>query len=434
MSGLADGHAILSGLLATAGLPPGAAALARLTGDEPALPSSFRVGVAAQAAIAAAGLGAALLWQHRTGRRQPVTVEMRATAAEFRSERHFHCLDAPIPDPWDAIAGLYRCGDGGWVRLHTNFPHHRDGVLRLLGCGPTRAEVAEALAGRRAGAFEDEASAAGLCVAMLRDVATWDAHPHGRHLAAAPPLTLTRLGDAPPRHFPPAPARPLAGLRVLDLTRVIAGPVGGRTLAAHGAEVLHITAPHLPAIPLLVMDGGRGKLSASLDLRGEADRARLRALVRDSDVFLQSYRQGALAGQGFSPEALAALRPGIVVATLSAYGETGPWGGRRGYDSLVQTATGFNAAEAEAAGAGAPKPLPCQALDHASGYFLALGVMAALLRQAHEGGSWLVRVSLAGTGLWLRRLGRLPQGLAAPDPGDDVADLLEETDSGFGRI
>jgi crotonobetainyl-CoA:carnitine CoA-transferase CaiB-like acyl-CoA transferase len=232
--------------------------------------------------------------------------------------------------------------------------------------------------------------------------------------------------------LPPAPARPLSGVRVLDLTRVIAGPVAGRTLAAHGADVLHITAPHLPSIPVLAMDGGRGKLSAQLDLRSADDRAVLRGLIAECDVFLQSYRPGALEALGFGQAALAALRPGIVVGTLSAYGEAGPWGGRRGFDSLVQTASGFNAAEAEAASVAAPKPLPCQALDHASGYFLALGAMAALLRRTQPGGGWSVRVSLAATGLWLRGLGRLPDGLSTPEPAMD--DRLAEAESGFGTV
>jgi hypothetical protein len=160
----------------------------------------------------------------------------------------------------------------------------------------------------------------------------------------------------------------------------------------------------------------------------------LRRLVEGCDVVVQSYRPGALAAHGFAPADLAALRPGIVVATLSAYGETGPWGGRRGFDSLVQTATGFNTAEAEADGTAGPKPLPCQALDHASGQFLALGAMAALRRRATEGGSWLVRVSLAATGLWLRGLGQRADGFAVPDPGESLGDCREASDSGFGRI
>jgi crotonobetainyl-CoA:carnitine CoA-transferase CaiB-like acyl-CoA transferase len=275
-----------------------------------------------------------------------------------------------------------------------------------------------------------------MVVAALRDFAEWDAHPQGQAVAGLPPLLVERIGDAPPVALPAIGWRPLAGVRVLDLTRVIAGPVCGRTLAAHGAEVLHITGPHLPSIGPLVMDTGRGKRCAHLDLRAEADRETLRALARGADVFVQGYRPGGISGLGFSPEALAELQPGIVCVSLSAYGHVGPWAGKRGFDSLVQTATGINAAEAAAEGRpGEARPLPCQALDHASGYLLALGAMAALLRRAEEGGSWLVRVSLAGTGRWLRGVGRVEGGLAAADTGmKDVADLLETTQSPLGRI
>ncbi|WP_135470311.1 CoA transferase [Crenalkalicoccus roseus] len=426
---------ILAALWQEAGLPEAALGWVRLAGEEPALPSSFRVGAAAQASIAAAALAAAEVWRRRTGQAQEVTVEMRHAALEFRSEHYLLRDGAPPGEHRDAIAGTYRCGDGCWLRLHTNFPHHRAGVLRLLGCAGERAAVAAALRAWGAEAFEQAAAEAGLCVTAMRSFAEWDVHPQGRATAALPPLRIERIGEAPPRPLPPAAARPLAGIRVLDLTRVIAGPVCGRTLAAHGAEVLHLTGPHLPSFPQLVLDVNRGKRAAHLDLRREEDRATLRGLVAGCDVFVQGYRPGAIAGHGFGPEALAALRPGIVCASLSAYGEVGPWAARRGFDSLVQTASGFNHAEAEAAGAEEPKPLPCQALDHASGYLLAFGSLAALLRRAEEGGSWHVRVSLAGTGRWLRGLGRLREGFAARVPGiGEIGDLLEEHDSGFGRL
>jgi crotonobetainyl-CoA:carnitine CoA-transferase CaiB-like acyl-CoA transferase len=408
----------------------------QLQGREPVLPSSFAVGTAAQASIAAAALAAREIGCLRGGPAQPVAVDMRHAAVEFRSERYLRVNGALPADPWDKIAGLYRTRDG-WVRLHTNFPHHRDGMLQLLGCAYDKAAVAEALQGWDAVALETAADEAGLCAAALRSFGQWDAHPQGRAVAGLPVLTLQRLDDAPPRPLPPLPAGapPLHGLRVLDLTRVIAGPVAGRTLAAHGADVMLVTAAHLPTIAPLVIDTGRGKASAQIDLRDAAGRDALRALVREADVFLQGYRPGALASLGFGPEALAALRPGIVAASLSAYGPSGPWAARHGYDSLVQTATGFNHAEAQAAGEALPRPLPAQVLDHASGYLLALGIQAALLKRASEGGSWHVQVSLAQTAQWLRGLGRVQGGFAAPDPGlDEVHDLLESSESPFGSL
>jgi crotonobetainyl-CoA:carnitine CoA-transferase CaiB-like acyl-CoA transferase len=218
------------------------------------------------------------------------------------------------------------------------------------------------------------------------------------------------------------------------LTRVIAGPVCGRTLAAHGADVLNVTAAHLPAMEALVIDTGRGKLSTQIDLREAAGRDRLAALLRGADIFIQGYRPGAIAQYGFGPEAAALLRPGIICVSLCAYGHEGPWASRRGFDSLVQNANGLNVAEAEAAGSSQPKPLPAQVLDHATGYLMAFAAMTALARRATEGGSWHVRCSLAQTGYWFRHLGRV-EGLGCADPSfDDVRDRIEDSASGYGRL
>ncbi len=418
------------------GLAPYAPDAIAFTGKDPVLPSSFAVGAAAQATIGAVGLAAGEIWRRRTGRAQQVRVDARHAAVEFRSEQYARVDGAPAWEHTDPIFGTYRCGDGRWVRLHTNFPHLRDGVLRLLGCAHERDAVKAALQKWQAFEFEARGIEAGLAVAAMRGFAEWDAHPHGQAVATLPVLSIERIGDAPPAPLPPAGARPLSGIRVLDLTRVIAGPVSGRALAAHGAEVLLITAPHLYSLPGLTIDTGRGKLSGQLDLRDGAGRDALRKLLSRADVFTQSYRPGALTRHGFSPEEVAALRPGIVCVTLSAFGHVGPWSGRRGFDSLLQTTSGFNHAEAEAAGiADRPKALPCQALDHASGYLMAFGTLAALLRRAEEGGSWLVRVALAGTGQWLRGLGRVENGFDCADPRqEDVADLLETRPSGFGAL
>ncbi|MBR0683584.1 CoA transferase [Roseomonas eburnea] len=425
----------LAALWRLAGLDAAALPEVALSGTDPVLPSTFAVGTAAVASIAAAGSAAAGIHAARGGGRQRLAVDMAHALTEFRSEHHLRIGGKRVHEGWDRIAGLHQCGDGRWVRLHTNFPHHRDGMLRLLGCDYDRDAVGRALQGWTAEALETAAAEAGLVATMTRSLDEWASQPQGQAAAGLPAVTIERIGEAPPTPLPPAAARPLAGLRVLDLTRVIAGPVAGRTLAAHGAEVLHITGPHLPSIPALVMDTGRGKRNAALDLRQEADRARLRGLAAGADVFLQGYRPGAMAGHGFAPEQLAALRPGIVCVSLSAYGHLGPWAGRRGFDSLVQNANGINDAEAVAAGEARPRPLPCQAIDHASGYLLAFGAMAALLRRAQEGGSWLVQVSLAGTGEWIKRLGRVAGGLAAPEvPDAAVARLLESGESGFGQM
>jgi crotonobetainyl-CoA:carnitine CoA-transferase CaiB-like acyl-CoA transferase len=247
-------------------------------------------------------------------------------------------------------------------------------------------------------------------------------------------VSIERIGEAAPKPWPRGD-RPLAGLRVLDLSRVIAGPVAGRTLAAHGADVLLISGPDLPAIPWLAIDTGRGKLTSFVELKSEQGRETLRGLLASADIFSQGYRPRALAALGFAPQDAAKLNPGIVYVSLSAYGHAGPWAERRGFDSLVQTATGFNHAEGQAAGVGGPKELPAQMLDHATGYLMAFGAAMAKARQAREGGSWHVRVSLARTGRWLSNLGRVADGLETEDlTGDAVSPFIEELPSGFGRL
>ena len=417
-----------------AGLPTAVLQHLTLSGREPVLPSSFAIGSAAQTSLAAAALAAAELGFRRNGVRQQVRVDMRRAALECSAR---FSIDGRVPELWDKIAGLYPCAGGGWIRLHTNFAHHRDGVLRLLGLprGPDtpREAVAAALQGWRALDFEQAASDACLVVAALRSFDEWDRHPQSAAVAEQPLVDVEQIGEAPPLALPALArdARPLQGVRVLELTRILAGPAGGRTLAAYGADVLLVNAPHLPNIEAIA-DTSRGKLSALADLREPAGRAALRATLRDAHVFVQGYRPGGLAALGFGPGDLAALRPGIVAVSLSAYGESGPWAGRRGFDSLVQSATGFNLAEAQAAGAARPKALPVQILDMATGFLIAFGAQTALLRQQSEGGSWQVRVSLARTAQWLRGLGRIENGFAAPAP--DFSGLMETAASGYGEL
>ncbi|WP_398477381.1 CoA transferase [Tardiphaga sp.] len=405
-----------------------------LTGAEPALPSSFRTGAAAQVSIAAAGLAAAEIWRARSGQAQTVSVDMRHAVVECRSERYLRCDGHPPPPAWDAIAGVYKTGDGRFVRLHTNFPHHRDAVCQVLSCTAEREAVQAALMQWKGEAFETAAYAAGGVVALMRSHDEWMALPQAKAIAGLPLIEITKIGDAAPRPWP-AGERPLEGLRVLDLSRVIAGPVAGRTLAAHGADVMLVSSPNLPAIPWLTIDTGRGKRSCFADLDTGQGRETLRDLLTSADIFSQGYRPQSLAARGFAPADAARISPGIVYVSLSAYGRSGDWAQRRGFDSLVQCATGFNDAEGKAAGVEGPKELPAQMLDHATGYLMAFGAMMGRLRQASEGGSWHVQVSLARTGKWLWDMGRLENGLKAPDiPGDAVASCVEDMPSGFGAL
>ena len=433
MSEGAEAYGVLAELWSWAGEDLAALEWARLTGGDPVLPSDFKIATVAAASIAAAGLAAAELWRLRSGRRQHVAVDARAAAAAFRSERYLRVDGRTPPGAWHPVSGFYRAGDERWIQLHCNFPHHREGALRVLGCDGIRDAVTAAVAKRKAAELEDGLAAAGLCAGMVRAPAEWQQHPEARAVATLPLFEIVRIGDAPAEAAGRG-ERPLSGVRVLDLTRVIAGPVCGRTLAGHGANVLLVTAEHLPAIEVHLMDGGFGKRSARLDLRRADHLEQLRVLMRHADVVCQSYRPGALAARGLSPEDLARLRPGIVYVTLSAYGHVGPWRERRGFDSLVQSVSGIAHEGGVAAGTDGPRHLPAQALDHATGYLAAFGAMVALARRAREGGSYLVRVSLAQTGRWLDRLGRVA-GHGVPDPRvEDVEAFLQTTATPFGVL
>ncbi len=261
---------ILSDIWTSAGGEASALDALTLTGDEPQLPSSFRVAAAAQVSVAATGLAAAEIWKMRSGEAQDVAVDMRHAVVECRSERYLRVDGKPPPPAWDAIAGVYKTRDG-FVRLHTNFPHHRDAVCKVLNCKPERDAVQAALMQWDGEAFETAAYAGGCVVAFMRSHDQWSATPHAKALAGLPLISITKIGEAAPKPWPKG-ERPLAGIRVLDLSRVIAGPVAGRTLAAHGADVLLISGPELPAIPWLTIDTGRGKLTSFVELKNEQGR------------------------------------------------------------------------------------------------------------------------------------------------------------------
>ncbi|WP_020572278.1 CoA transferase [Parafrankia discariae] len=414
---------------------PGVTDRLTVTGPPDVLPSLYRVTTMAAASVAAASVGAGrLLAARNASPSQPaVTVDTRHVSAAFRSERYLRLDGRPLPNPWDPISGYYRTADDRWIQLHCNFPHHRNGILELLDAPNDRAAVERSVARFEAESLELELQAMGMCATMARDEDEWRAHRQAKAVAELPVLETERIGDAPAQRLEPADL-PAEGIRVVDMTRVIAGPVCGRTLAAHGAEVLRVGAAHLPEVRSLLMDTGFGKRNTFLNLRVAADARRLQELVSTADVVLQAYRPRALDRLGFGPDALARLRPGIVVATISAYGRSGPWSGLRGFDSLVQTASGISWAAAEASGEETPRPLPAQALDHATGYLAAYGVLSALARRAVEGGSWQVRVSLAQTGRWLQSLGH-HDTLAAPDPTRaDVEEFCRRLRSEFGEL
>lgn len=400
-------------------------------GDDPVFVTPWRIGAAGTAALGAAGLAVSDLWRLRTGTPQTVSVDTRAAAASLRSNTYV-LRDGQRPVSWDPLTGHYPTRDGRHMFIHTNHPHHRAGALRIAGAkAETREALAEAVAGWDGLAIE-EAIAAGGCVGGLtRSREEWNAHPHGIAVAKLPLIDIVKIGEAPAEPLRKGD-RPLSGVRVFDLTRVLAGPTSGRVLAENGADVLHIAAPHLPYQTELLMDTGHGKRCAWVDLATPTGIEAMKALLKEADIFTQGYRPGTLAGRGFSPEAVAALRPGIVCVSLCAYGHDGPWASRRGFDSIVQNVTGLAATQSSL---DKPRNMPVQALDYIAGYLGALGAMVALARRVEQGGSWLVRVSLVQVAHWLANLGTIDATKGMAELAEnELLPLLTESTGPFGRL
>lgn len=424
---MATPNEALRTILAIAGWGDTQAADVTFTGGaDPVLPTPFCIGAAGAAALAASGLAAAELWQVRTGRRQRVTIDIRQATAALRSGRYLQLAGTDVSSERNSIMGFYPTRDGRWAYLHCNFPNHRAAALSILGVAEDRAAVAHAVATWNAADLEEAIIAARGAGGMVRTQAEWARHPQAAAVAALPLMEVMRIGDSAPEPLP-AGDRPLSGIRVLDLTRVLAGPTCARTLAEHGADVLRITGAHLPSLGYQELDTGHGKLAAHLDLRASGDVAILRGLVRNADVFSQGYRPGTLAGRGLSPEELAKIRPGLVYVSLCAFGHVGPWAARRGFDTVVQTVSGMTVRQAECFPGKSPGPqfYPVSAIDYCTGYLMAFGAMAALARRTREGGSWLVRVSLAQVGKWIVDLGEVPPEALVTMPAGFSASELE---------
>jgi crotonobetainyl-CoA:carnitine CoA-transferase CaiB-like acyl-CoA transferase len=414
-------------------LDPGTAV--EIVGEDPVLPTPFHLGEGAAVALALVGQEAERIWLLRGGRPQAMTVDVRHAAASLRSYVLLAVngqAGAPPARAGSNVTAIWPCGDGRFIHLHGSFTHG-PGILAELGLGEgvTGDEIAGAT--RRRGAFELEDALArqGLCAAVCRTNDEWLAHPQGKVLAARPVVELERIGDAPPEALGEAD-RPLRGVRVLDLTRVLAGPTVARTLAEHGADVLHITSPRLPTVERFEMDTGHGKRQAFLDLDDPAQAEALRGLVAGADVFSQGFQWGSLERRGLGPHQVAAMRPGIVYVTENAFGFGGPWDGRPGWEQLAQATTGVCVAQGAP---GEPVLAPAAMNDYTTGYFGALGAMMALRRRAVEGGSWLVRVSLSRTSMWYYQLGRDLDPEGAAGPGERAGWMLErETPYGLMRF
>jgi crotonobetainyl-CoA:carnitine CoA-transferase CaiB-like acyl-CoA transferase len=384
---------------------------ATILGQDPVYSTKFRIGDTCACVLAGIGVGINDIWEMKTGRRQQVSVDVRNISAGLNSSRFMQRPDKNgkfktiVSDRHEAMLRVtqpWPTRDGRWFLPHFGLPNLAERALKVLACTQDPDSVKVAVARRAAMELEDAFDEIGGCGAMVRSHEEWLAHPHGQALAAKPIFEIDKIGDSEPEPFPES-ARPLDGIRALDLTRILAGPVAARTLAEHGADVLMVTAADLPQIPEHVLDTSHGKRSCFLDLRTESGKARLRELAKGADVFAQGYRPGVMEKYGFAPEQLAELRPGIVSLSISCFGAGGPFSHRAGWEQIAQTVTGICHEGAQ----DRPALLPAAACDYTTGYLGAYGVLLALARRAREGGSYHVHVSLCQSGMFIYRQGNV---------------------------
>jgi crotonobetainyl-CoA:carnitine CoA-transferase CaiB-like acyl-CoA transferase len=421
--------AMLAEIWAGLGGDPALLPKAEITGEGD-LPSVFAVTDLASAAIAAAGLAAAELIATRHGAAPAVTVDRRLASHWFAWTLQPEGWS--VPPPWDPIAGDYPTRDG-WIRLHTNAPHHRAAALAVLGVPAEKEKVAAAVAGWAAEELETAVVARGGCAAVMRGAADWAAHAQGRAVAAEPLFHHAAMGEGAPVRWPVSRERPLAGLKVLDLTRVLAGPVATRCLAGLGADVLRIDPPDWDE-PSVVPEVTLGKRCARLDLREPGQRAAFERLLAEADILVHGYRSDALARLGLDAEARHRIRPGLIDVALDAYGWTGPWAQRRGFDSLVQMSAGIADAGMRRLGRECPTPLPVQALDHALGYMMAAAALRGVTARLATGRGSLTHSSLARVAaLLVNHPADLAGASVTPPTPEDYADAIEQTAWGPAR-
>src|SRR6516165_2847531 len=380
------------------------------------LPSRLPAGDAAIACVATALTTAAVLQRHRGGLRPQVQLDAAHVATAIRSEAHLRVNGHSFGSGFAPLSRFWRAADG-WVRTHGNYPWHQQALLQALGTTADPEAVGSAISERPAEAVEADVVAAGGVAAAVRAAGQWQQHPQAIASTGRPPIGGAVIEGAPPRRREPA-GRPASGLRVLDLTRVIAGPVATRYLAALGADVLRVDPPHRPELPLQCYDGLPGKRSAILDARTPDGLGRLHQLLDEADILVHGYRPGALDRFGLGTGSLAERHPGLVIVSLSAWGGPGPWSGRRGFDSLVQAASGI--AMTESPDGDRPGALPCQLLDHGTGYLAAAAALEGVRRQSRTGGTHAFALSLAATATWLLSAATpepVPGAAAGPVPG-----------------
>lgn len=373
----------------------------------PGLSSAFDVDTIVANSVGAAAVAIAEVGVSRGQAPAPIVIDGPLAGVSFAG----HVLvEGQAPPKWADLSGYYETGDERLIQFHCNFDHHAAGVVDLLGGVAERKVIEKHVRTWSAGELETALIERDMIAAKLRTLDEWNGHPHALATADLPLLRMEQIGDADPVEHQTlsgntSATTALQGVNVLDYSRVLAGPVAGQTLAAHGANVLRISSPNLPSVEICLQLTGAGKRNAEVDLGTEHGQATMSDLLKSTNVWIDAYRPGALASKGFSPTQAAEHKPGIVIVQLSAFDWTGPWAGRRGFDSIVQSTTGVVDAGTVASASSSPMPLPVQALDYATGHLAAFAAARALQHQAQVGGSWLVRLSLLRTRNWLVGLG-----------------------------
>ena len=379
-----------------------------IKGADPIYPSPMRLGTGMATALGMVASAIDDIWYHRTGKRQQIKIDIAQSAIGI-SSMWLLKIDGEravekFPLTLSPAEGVFRCADDRWISTLSFFPGLADGILEILECASDHASVAQAIARWDSTELETALTERHLTGTVVRSHEEWLDHPQGNILRDAPVVELERIDDAPPISLPGG-ERPLAGLRVLDMTRVLAGPTLARTLAEFGADVLQIGTPHVPDLVPAQADTGHGKRRAHLNLSHAQDVDRLRQVLSTADVFSQSDRAGAMASKNFGPKEVAGIKPGIIYVSVNCFGHDGPWQGKRGFDPNAQAAVGIHALH-QPPGEEWPVSGVSRAMnDYATGYWGAYGVLEALQRRAKEGGSWHVKVSLCQTARWFMRLG-----------------------------
>jgi crotonobetainyl-CoA:carnitine CoA-transferase CaiB-like acyl-CoA transferase len=388
-----------------------------------ALPSAFAVTDLACASIAAAGQAISELLNEQTGRLPNVEVDRRL--ASFWFSTSIRPVGWSVPPLWDPVAGDYATKDG-WIRLHTNAPHHRAAAESVLGACADRPAMASKVAQWAKSDLEHAVVDAGGCAAEMRSWQQWQAHPQGQAVNAEPLIHFAANSSQNAKPWQGSVAQPLAGIKVLDLTRVLAGPVASRFLAGLGADVLRIDPPTWNE-PGVVPEVTLGKRCARLDLHDKADRTLFESLLKDADILLHGYRADALERLGYGVADRQQMAPGLIDVCLNAYGWSGPWQNRRGFDSLVQMSSGIAEAGMQWKHADQPTPLPLQALDHATGYLMAASAIKLLAERLRSGRGGSARLSLARTAKLLIENGRGTEEPLRAEDGNDQGMLVEQT-------